>query len=475
MKRNQLTNPLGLFSLIALQACITIEQDGAETYVTVENSIEESDDCCEDDGDCCEDDDDCCDDGCEDEEVVDTGTDEDTGEPYTEEPDDEASVVEEEDGSITVVLPFEEEAEFTVGIETEVQKLDIAFLLDTTSSMTQEAAAMAAEFSGIVDDISATIDDAAYGFATFDDYAYENMGHVGYGDKPFALRHQITGSESSVQSKLNDIEIHSGADGTESGMEALYQGLLGIGYDQNSNASYDSDTDVLPFIASASDAFSGTAGESRDTSITDGGVLGGYGFREGTLPVVIYATDAPLRDPEAGSASPGGSPIDAGFSDVVAATSSMGARLIGVATQSSLPIAQMEQLANATGSLFEADGDGQIDDPLVFTWSVTDTSSDFRDTIVSAIQEMIGSVTFGEITVEVVGDDYGFVVSTDPDSYTDVVVGSGGLDLDFDVTVEGTVPASTDDQLFEITLNIMGDGTTLLGTQILTIVVPGTD
>ena len=74
MKRNQLTNPLGLFSLIALQACITIEQDGAETYVTVENSIEESDDCCEDDGDCCEDDDDCCDDGCEDEEVVDTGT-----------------------------------------------------------------------------------------------------------------------------------------------------------------------------------------------------------------------------------------------------------------------------------------------------------------------------------------------------------------------------------------------------------------
>ena len=476
MKRNRLMTSASLMSVVALQACITIDQDGAETYVTVENSIGD-DDCCEDD--CCEDEGDCCDAGCdeEEEEEVDTGDEpiEDTGDYDTGEPDHEVSVEEEDDGSITVVLPFEEEAEFTVGVETEVQKLDVAFLLDTTSSMTEEAAAMAAEFSGIVDDIAATIEDAAYGFATFDDYAYGAMGHIGYGDKPFALRHQITGSESAVQSKLNDIEIHHGADSTESGMEALYQGLLGIGYDQDGDASYDTETDVLPFIASSSDAFNGTAGESRDASITDGGTLGGYGFREGTLPVVIYATDAILRDPEAGASAPGGSPIDAGFSDVVSATATMGARLIGVATQSSAPIAQMEQLATATGSLFEADGDGQIDDPLVFSWSTTDTSSDFRDTIVSAIQDMIGSVTFSEISVEVVGDDYGFVVSTDPESYTDVTVGSGGLDLDFDVTVEGTLPSSTEDQVFEITLNIMGDGTTLLGTQILTIVVPGTD
>ena len=117
----------------------------------------------------------------------------DTGEPVDDEVDHEVSVVEEEDGSITVVLPFEEEAEFTVGIETEVQKLDVAFLLDTTSSMTDEAAAMAAEFSGIVDDISTTIEDAAYGFAL------STTTPLARWDTPpmetsLALRHQITGS-----------------------------------------------------------------------------------------------------------------------------------------------------------------------------------------------------------------------------------------------------------------------------------------
>ena len=334
---------------------------------------------------------------------------------------------------------------------------------------------MALEFSGIVDDIAATVEDAAYGFATFDDYAFGSMGYPNSGDKPFVLRQQITQTESSVQAVLNNIQIHSGADNTESGMEALYQGLLGMGYDQNADGLYDTTTDVLPFIASDSDPFAGLAGESFDASVTDGGSLGGYGFREGTLPVVIYATDATMRDPSAGHSSPNGAPLDAGFDDVVDAVSVMGARLIGVATQSSSPLSQMQSLATATGSLYEADGDGLIDDALVFSWSATASSEDFRNTIVTAIQEMIGSVTFSEITVEVVGDDYGFVVSTNPESYTNVTVGSDGLDLDFDVTVEGVVPATSEDQIFELTLNILGDGTTLLGTQVLTIVVPGTD
>lgn len=472
MQRKRLMTTTMMATSLALQACITIEQDGAETYVNVENVLEADDDCCEDD--CCEDEGDCCDDGCDDteEEEEDTGIYEDTGDTEIEE---EVSVTEEEDGSVTVVLPFEEEAEFTVDVESEVRKLDVAFLLDTTSSMSEEAAAMALEFSGIVDDISATIDDAAYGFATYDDYAFGTMGYPTSGDKPFVLRQQMTQTESSVQYVLNNIQIHSGADGTESGMEALYQGLLGMGYDQNADGLYDDTTDVLPFIASESDPFNGLAGEGFDASVTDGGSLGGFGFREGTLPVVIYATDATLRDPSAGHASPNGAPLDAGFDDVVDAVSVMGARLIGVATQSSSPLNQMQSLATATGSLYEADGDGVIDDALVFSWNVTDSSEDFRNTIVTAIQEMIGSVTFAEITVEVVGDDYGFVVSTDPESYTNVTVGSDGLDLDFDVTVEGAVPSTSEDQVFELTLNILGDGTTLLGTQVLTIVVPGTD
>ena len=86
---------------------------------------------------------------------------------------------------------------------------------------------------------------------------------------------------------------------------------------------------------------------------------------------------------------------------------------------------------------------------------------------------MLDSVTFSEVTLEVVDDTYGFVTAVDPESYTDVTVGSGGLTLEFDITIEGVVPAMADDQIFVIQLNIMGDGTTLLGTQELVIVVPG--
>ena len=390
MQRKRLMTTTMMATTLALQACITIEQDGAETYVNVENVLEADDDCCEDD--CCEDEGDCCDEGCEDtEEEEDTGVYEDTGDTGIEDEDEEeVSVTEEEDGSVTVVLPFEEEAEFTVDVESEVRKLDVAFLLDTTSSMSEEAAAMALEFSGIVDDISATIEDAAYGFATYDDYAFGTMGYPTSGDKPFVLRQQMTQTESSVQYVLNNIQIHSGADGTESGMEALYQGLLGMGYDQNANGLYEDSTDVLPFIASDSDPFGGLAGEGFDASVTDGGSLGGFGFREGTLPVVIYATDATMRDPSAGHPSPNGAPLDAGFDDVVDAVSVMGARLIGVATQSSSPLSQMQSLATATGSLYEADGDGVIDDALVFSWNVTDSSEDFRNTIVTAGKAAVG-------------------------------------------------------------------------------------
>ena len=36
-------------------------------------------------------------------------------------------------------------------------------------------------------------------------------------------------------------------------MEALYQSLTGAGYDQNCDGVYDSTTDILPFLSSASD------------------------------------------------------------------------------------------------------------------------------------------------------------------------------------------------------------------------------
>jgi hypothetical protein len=332
---------------------------------------------------------------------------------------------------------------------------------------------MAAEFSAIVDELSTTIDDAEYGFATYDDYAYGSFGSSGSGDKPFELRHQVSNDILSVQAQLDATPLHGGSDSPESTYEALYQSLTGVGYDQGCDGGYDATTDVMPFTSSATDPFTGGGGEFYDATLTGGGMVGGFGFREESLPVILYATDNRFRDADdpATYGTPGGCPMDAGQSDVEEAVADVGARLIGIATQSTTPLSEIEELALSTGSLYDEDGDGVAAEALAFYW--TGGSAAFRTTIVNAIQGMLDSVTFSEVGLEVDGDAWGFVTAITPEVYEDVVVGSGGLTLDFTVTIEGVVPASADDTIFTMTLNAYGDGTTLLGSQPLTIVVPG--
>ena len=367
------------------------------------------------------------------------------------------------------LLAFGEVVEMEFPLESEVQQVDVAFLIDTTGSMGSTISAIATEFDGIVSDLESSLDDAQYGAATYDDYNYSSYG--GGTDLPFHLDHQISDDSDSVRSVFSTWGPAGGSDGPESGMEGLYQSLSGMGYDQTCDGAFDASTDVLPFLASADDVFGGVGGEAYSEAISGGGERGGYGFRMDSLPVVVYATDNVLRDPEAGYGTPPDACDTAGYSDVVAASEELGARLIAVSKGSnSTMLSQMNTLAAATGSLYDADGSGAVDDNLVVPFVA---GSAFRTTIVGAIEGMLDSVTFSEVTLEVVDDTYGFVTAVDPESYTDVTVGSGGLTLEFDITIEGVVPAMADDQIFVIQLNIMGDGTTLLGTQDLVIVVPG--
>ena len=130
----------------------------------------------------------------------------------------------------------------------------------------------------------------------------------------------------------------------------------------------------------------------------------------------------------------------------------------------------MESLANSTGFLYDESGDGVADEPLVFTWS--GSSSDFRSTTVDAIEGMLENVTFDTVTAVVTGNTYGFTTDVSPASYDDITVGTDPMSLDFVVSVAGDVPASTIDQAFPLTLEIYGDGTTLLGTEDITAIVP---
>jgi hypothetical protein len=368
----------------------------------------------------------------------------------------------------------EEEFQFDLAI----QMGDVGFLIDTTGSMGSTANAMANEFGNIVTGLETVIEDMAYGFATFDDYCC-----CGYGsgqDRPFILHQQMTTDTSLVQSALNACPNHSGADGPESTIEALYQGITGAGYDMQCDGSFTSSADVLPFIASSSDPFGGTGGEVYDASTPDAGTRGGFGFRDYALAVLIYATDYDLRDPDniggyGSYPTPGGCPIDAGSSDVITELANLGGNVIGVHVSSytTTPYNQMVALAQATGSYADLDGDGSADDELVMQWSGSG-SADFRNKVISAVQQLVDSVTFERVELQIEGDDYGFVTGITPEYYENIDPDEVNDGLDFTLEFRGVIAATTEDQLYSLTLNVLGDGSTLLDSYVILVVVPGT-
>ncbi len=358
--------------------------------------------------------------------------------------------------------------EFTLNVSSG----DIGFLLDTTCSMSSTLNSMASEFGQIVTQVSAQLPDAQYGVATFDDYNYGTMGTSI--DRVYDLVQPITTSTSSVQSSLSGLGIHNGYDGPEGSMEALYQALVGGGYDMNCNGSFESAKDVRPFIASGVDPFNGGGGQNYSAGVPGIGTGGGMGFRDYALPIIVYVTDNYMRDPDAASGSynqtPGGCPLDGSSSDVVAAAKAMNAALIGISVSGSLPVPQMNDLAGKTGSYADTDGDGAADDKLVFQWS--GSSATLRSTIVTAITELADSVQFSEVVLEVENDEHGFVKSIDPETYA-LSSSANGQKLEFDLTFRGAVAAGETDQTYSLTLNVLGDGTVLLDTLDIYVLVPG--
>jgi hypothetical protein len=376
---------------------------------------------------------------------------------------------------IYVVVPERTTVEENFEFELNIERGDIAFIIDTTCSMGGTITAVATEFAQIVAELEDLLPDAAYGVGGHDDYAFGSYGSAG-SDKPFYLEQQITTDDDAVQSAFSSLNTHSGADGPESGTEALYQAATGAGYDQNCNGDYDDLTDVYPFLADATDPFGGTDGEHNDPDTVDGGVIGGFGFREYALPIIVIASDNYFRDPDSTgyySGTPGGCPIDAGMPDAVAAFSDIGAYFVGVSVNGTTGYPQMITFANATGSLADLDGDGVAAEEVVQTWSGSNAA--FRETIVEAITQLVASIRFERVDLSVDGDaEYGFVSSIDPPFYSGLGAENSGDILTFTLTFRGTQAATTEDQLYLLTLNVLGDSSILLDTLDIVVVVPGT-
>jgi hypothetical protein len=369
-----------------------------------------------------------------------------------------------------VTVPERAGIEENFEFEARIQRGDIVFVLDTTGSMSSTLSAMKDEFGAMVTELSATIPDSQFGVASFDDYRYGFMG--GGADRPFFLETQITDNMAQVQAQLAGLTASGGADGPESSMEAIYQALAGKGYDQNCNGIYDSETDIKPFIAEAGDVFGGLGGQGYSEASSGGGTLGGMGYRDHALPIIIYTTDNYMRDPLAGYATPGGCAHDADSLMVADAALDRGAYLIGIGARTSTPVPQMEALAASTGSYADLDGDGMVDDPLVFTWT-SGGSDAFRETITKAVDDLVNSIEFDTVRLEIEGDDHDFVTDIEPPFYDNIGADGGVTSLDFTLHFRGTVAATTEDQLYRLTLNVVGDDEILLSTQDIIVRVPG--
>ncbi|MFT7521291.1 MAG: hypothetical protein ACI9MC_003442, partial [Kiritimatiellia bacterium] len=381
---------------------------------------------------------------------------------------------------IYVVVQERTTVEEEFNFELRIQKGDVAFLTDTTGSMGGTIAAVQGSYTVVLSDLTSTFDDVAGGAAEFDDYNHASMGSGS--DKPFRLTKGVTTDHAAVSAAVLSWRAGGGADGPEGSMEALYQAASGLGYDQNCDGSYDSVDDIVPYLADASDPFGGTGGEAYDATLADTGTRGGLGFRPYALPVIIYATDNLMRDPEASgghSATPGGCPIDAAGSDVVRALDDLGGFIIGVDVTgggySWGPMAQMKDIAERTNSYADMDGDGATDDLLVFALNQSSPSfkKDFSDFVVTAVDQLVASIKFTEVTLEIDGDEYGFVTDIDPPGYKDLKPSDSEVELPFTLTFRGVVAGVNEDQTFLLTLNVIGDGTTLLDSKDILVVVPG--
>lgn len=147
----------------------------------------------------------------------------------------------------------------------QVQKADIFINIDTTNSMGGEIDNLRNQLSNtIIPEVRNRVTNSAFGLSSFDDFPVCNFGIANRGDLPFSLRQVPTTDATAVQSKVNQLLLHDGLDLPESGYESLYQIATGEGCSWTGGA----------------------------VSIYGGGGVGGVGFRERSLPVVLHITDA---------------------------------------------------------------------------------------------------------------------------------------------------------------------------------------
>ncbi|MCS6797280.1 MAG: hypothetical protein NZ898_01905 [Myxococcota bacterium] len=438
-------------------------------------------------------------------EVHGTGTD----------PTDPSSTIPETD--FFVVLPYNGPRENrTLRFGTNIQVADVFFLMDTTGSMYSEVGNVQRGMETvIIPGVQDLIPNVQFGAGGFDDFPVG--AHGGGTDLPYYHLIDIvpfeqdmgamtarfspssdvmtfqSGGPNGVRDIIDAVRAyprHSGGNGCESGVEALYMTATGSG---------------TSWPAGGWGGMAGSIPAKTCPSIPDEpGPRRGYPcFRPGALPIIVYVSDAPFHEP-----LPPGWPLDEleGASctytdvpgarlyvDALEALRAIGARVVSLSTDyiPSNPgypaTAQMCNLARDTGSV-RADGS-----PLCFELGPEGTR--ITSEVVNAIAELVGGTPqdVSTRTENVPGnpDDFDatrFIKSIVPvEGYRDGIPGTGYTRKDM-TTFYGVIPGTLVDfaidfwndvrppaataQIFRARIIVVGNGVADLDSRNVYIIVP---
>jgi hypothetical protein len=206
--------------------------------------------------------------------------------------------------------------------QTAVRNADVAFNMDTTGSMSGSIDALKRSLSTIlIPELEARLDAVGYAVTQFDDFPCN--GHGSSPDLPLLLRQRVTNSARDAQAGVNALALHNGSDYFESGFESLFQIATGLGRNNRSGCMTDRPADG--FIVPPFDPAVGYVAGVAD------GEIGGVGFRQGSVPIVVHITDAPSH--AKGEPSGGGTSAyryGATRTETYNALAAIGARVIGV-------------------------------------------------------------------------------------------------------------------------------------------------
>ncbi|MFN9384180.1 MAG: SdrD B-like domain-containing protein [Pirellulaceae bacterium] len=351
--------------------------------------------------------------------------------------------------------------------------VDVFLLFDDTGSFINNSPIVRGAFPDIMTTLQTSLPGTDFGFGVgrFEEYA--NFAAEYASGRPFILNQPIvasstTGYTAAIQAALNRTTPGYGGDGPETDIEALYQLVTGRGFDGNNNGStLDSGpaglaiTQLTPGASGDVPPFASFVADPAQGVLPASGTIGGGGFRFGSLPIILLATDIGVAYQPKGETSivgAGGVSVPmtaltqqsrpttpfnsgAGIQETVTALNALGALVIGLGTNPLAtidPRQQLESLSKLTGSVNRSAAsiaNGTPDpidpgDPLYFQIA-SGFATSVSNGIVQAIQNAVTTVA---IDIEVRASDPRVRLV----NHTGVLPGVGsGMTSTFDIEITG--------------------------------------